>query len=52
VLPSLVDSASLTTKPSQENVDSSELPVLPNAVLKSTKYQELVIPELVIPAVA
>jgi len=33
---------SLLPSPSQENVDSSELPVS-NAVLKSTKYQEPVI---------
>jgi len=43
LLPSLVDYASLTPKPSQENADSSELPVS-NAVLKFTKYQEPVIP--------
>jgi len=43
LLPSLVDSASLTPKPSQKNVDPSEVPVS-NAVFESTKYQEPVIP--------
>ncbi len=42
LVPGLVESASLTSKASQENVDSSELP-MSIAVLKSTKYQEPVI---------
>ncbi len=50
LLPSLVDSDPLTSKlsqenvePSQENVDSSKLP-MSNAVLKPTKYHEPIIP--------